>query len=170
MQAAGLGARAGVSHRSNGAADRSGAPVASAASEVLKEQYGALPFRYRADGIVEVLLVTSRRTGRWIIPKGWPASGMRPFELAALEAMEEGGVTGRIAEQPIGCYRHKKTLSDGSIIRCKVDVYALEVEMQMPTWPECRQRNTQWFSVNEAAAAVRDPELKAVILGFQSFK
>jgi 8-oxo-dGTP pyrophosphatase MutT (NUDIX family) len=155
-----------VTNRTNGAAGRSGAPVSSTTSEILKEQYGALPFRYRTDGMVEVLLVTSRRTGRWIIPKGWPASGMRPFELAAREAMEEGGVTGRIKEQPIGCYRHKKTLNDGSVVRCKVDIFALEVEAQMSTWPECKQRSTQWFSLDEAAAAVRDPELKAVILSF----
>lgn len=137
-------------------------------AEVLRRQYGALPFRYRADGLVEVLLVTSRRTGRWIIPKGWPASGMRPSELAAREAMEEGGVTGRIEEQPIGSYRHKKTLSDGSVVRCKVEVYALEVDAQMPTWPEFKQRSTQWFSPAEAAAVVRDSELKAVILSLVS--
>ncbi len=155
-----------MTHRSNGAAERSGAPVSSNASEILKEQYGALPFRYRADGGIEVLLVTSRRTGRWIIPKGWPASGMKPFELAAREAMEEGGVTGRIEERPIGCYRHKKTLSDGSVVRCRVEIFALEVEAQLPTWPECKQRSTRWFSLDEAAAAVRDMELRAVILGF----
>jgi 8-oxo-dGTP pyrophosphatase MutT (NUDIX family) len=137
-------------------------------TEALKEQYGALPFRVRSDGLVEVLLVTSRRTGRWIIPKGWPVSGMKPFELAAREAMEEGGVIGRIEERPIGCYRHRKTLSDGSVVRCRVDVYVLEVDTQMPTWPECHQRTTQWFALDEAAAAVRDPELKAVILGFDS--
>ena len=134
-------------------------------AERLREQYAALPFRRRTDGSLEVLLVTSRRTGRWIIPKGWPADGVTPFELAAREAMEEGGVTGRIIdERPIGCYRHKKTLSNGTVVRCKVDIYALEVEVQMPTWPEIGQRRTQWFSLSEAAAAVTDRELKAVIL------
>jgi 8-oxo-dGTP pyrophosphatase MutT (NUDIX family) len=134
------------------------------ASEILREQFAALPFRHRNDGSVEVLLVTSRRTGRWVIPKGWPAVGMRPFETAAREAMEEGGVVGRINENPIGSYRHKKRLSDGTSVRCRVDVYALEVESQMPAWPESDQRETRWFILDVAAQSVREPELKSVIL------
>lgn len=141
----------------------------AATAEHLQQQYAALPFRRGSDGSIEILLVTSRRTGRWIIPKGWPAAGMTPFELAAREALEEGGVAGRIDEQPIGCYRHKKTLSDGSVVRCKVDVYALEVNVQMQIWPEIGQRNTQWFSLGEAAAVVRDPDLRAVILALGSW-
>lgn len=82
--------------------------------------------------------------------------------------MEEGGVTGRIEERPVGCYWHRKTLGDGSVVRCRVDVYALEVDAQMPTWPECHQRAAQWFTPKEAAAIVRDTELKAVILSFET--
>ncbi len=92
---------------------------------------------------------------------------MTPFELAAREAMEEGGVTGRIDERPIGSYRHKKTLSNGSVVRCKVDVYVLNVDVQMQMWPECDQRTVQWFGVSEAAAMVRDSELKAIILSME---
>jgi 8-oxo-dGTP pyrophosphatase MutT (NUDIX family) len=141
----------------------------AATAECLQQQYAALPFRRSADGSLEILLITSRRTGRWIVPKGWPAAGMTPFELAAREALEEGGVAGRVCERPIGCYWHKKTMSDGSVVRCKVDVYALEVIAQMQTWLEIGQRRTQWFTLGEAAAAVRDPELKAVILALESW-
>jgi 8-oxo-dGTP pyrophosphatase MutT (NUDIX family) len=136
----------------------------SSTTEILREQYAALPFRRRADGSVEVLLITSRRTGRWIIPKGWPAIGMKPFELAAREAMEEGGVVGRVNERPIGSYQHKKKLSDGTSVRCRVDIFALEVDSQMPAWPECHQRVTKWFILDAAAKTVREPELKSVIL------
>jgi 8-oxo-dGTP pyrophosphatase MutT (NUDIX family) len=136
----------------------------SQATEILREQYAALPFRRRADGSVEVLLITSRRTGRWIIPKGWPVNGLKPFELAAREAMEEGGVIGRIDERPIGSYQHKKTLGDGTSVHCRVDVYALEVESQMPAWPESDQRVTRWFMLDAAAQSVREPELKSAIL------
>jgi 8-oxo-dGTP pyrophosphatase MutT (NUDIX family) len=140
----------------------------SQATEILREQYAALPFRRRADGSVEVLLITSRRTGRWIIPKGWPANGMKPFELAAREAMEEGGVIGRIDERPIGSYQHKKTLGDGTSVRCRVDVFALEVDTQMQAWPEFHQRTTRWFVLHAAAESVREPELKSVILHLSS--
>lgn len=138
------------------------------AADILKEQYGALPFRRRDDGSIEVLLITSRRTGRWIIPKGWPASTLTPCELAAREAMEEAGVVGHVKESPIGSYRHKKTFSDGSVARCKVEVFALEVESQMLAWPESSQRSIRWFALEEAAAAIREPELKAVILNLDS--
>lgn len=135
-------------------------------AEILKEQYGAIPFRRRGDGTIEVMLVTSRRTGRWIIPKGWPANGMRPFELAAREAMEEGGVIGQVKESPIGSYRHKKTLGDGSSVRCQVTVFALEVDAQMEAWPESHQRTTRWFALDEAASAIRESELRALLLDF----
>lgn len=137
-------------------------------TEPPKEQYGALPFRRRDDGSIEVLLVTSRKTGRWIIPKGWPAPSMKPFELAAREAMEEGGVLGQIDRQPLGHYRHKKRLGDGSVAHCKVDVFAMEVESQMPTWPESDQRKAEWFLLAAAAANVREPELKALIISLES--
>jgi hypothetical protein len=84
--------------------------------------------------------------------------------------MEEGGVIGRVEQQPLGSYRHRKTLGDGSVVRCEVHVYALEVELQMSTWPECHQRTAQWFALGEAAAIVRDPDLKAVILSLKTSK
>jgi 8-oxo-dGTP pyrophosphatase MutT (NUDIX family) len=127
------------------------------------EQYAALPYRRRADGSIEILLVTSRGSGRWIIPKGWPAPGMTPCESAAREAMEEGGVVGRIRDAVIGSYPHTKTLRDGSSICCVVNVFALEVESQMRDWPESGQRSARWFAVEEAVAMVREPELKATI-------
>lgn len=138
-------------------------------AEALKEQYGAIPFRRRDEGSIEVMLVTSRRTGRWIIPKGWPASGLKPFELAAREAMEEGGVLGHVKERPIGSYQHKKTLSDGSSVRCEVAVFALEVNAQMQAWPESHQRTTKWFTLEDAASNVREPELRALLLGLRDF-
>ena len=136
------------------------------AAEILKEQYGAIPFRRRVDGTIEVMLVTARRTGRWIIPKGWPARGLQPFELAAHEAMEEGGVLGQAKERPIGTYQHKKTLSDGSSVRCQVVVFALDLDVHMKSWPESVQRTTRWFSLTEAATAIRELELKALLLDF----
>ena len=109
------------------------------------------------------MLVTSRETRRWIIPKGWPIAGVEPHNLAALEAMEEAGLLGRIGDKPIGSYHYDKKRGDGSIVSCTVDTFPLEVEQQMPTWPEQDERRTQWFPAEEAASQVREPELRELI-------
>ena len=132
-------------------------------SDAPKLQYAALPYRKRTDGLVEVMLITSRGTGRWVIPKGWPIAELTPLESAAREAFEEAGITGRIREEPIGRYGYRKDLDTGSHVACAVNVFALEVEEQLPAWPEQAQRRTQWFDAREAAAAVHEPELRDII-------
>jgi ADP-ribose pyrophosphatase YjhB (NUDIX family) len=94
-------------------------------------QYAALPFRQRADATIEIMLITSRNTGRWLIPKGWPEPGLAPPETAAQEAREEGGLVGRIADGSIGSYHYDKRLPDGSTMHCVVEVFALNVTRQM---------------------------------------
>jgi 8-oxo-dGTP pyrophosphatase MutT (NUDIX family) len=89
-------------------------------------QYAALPFRRRADLTIEVMLITSRDTGRWVIPKGWPVPKLTPRNSAAHEAREEGGIVGRIGERPIGRFHYDKRLSDGSSTHCEVEVFALK--------------------------------------------
>lgn len=130
------------------------------------QQYAALPYRRTKAGAIEIMLVTSRETRRWIIPKGWPIEGVAPHNLAALEAMEEAGLLGKIGSKPIGTYRYDKKRSDGSIVNCTVDTFALEVEQQMPAWPEQDERKTQWFSPEEAATQVQEPELRTLIAKF----
>lgn len=126
-------------------------------------QYAALPYRRLANAAIEVMLITSRDTGRWVIPKGWPGEGLAERDSAAREAREEGGLVGRIDDRPIGHYRYKKRLADGSSVACSVEVFALEVERQLKSWPERKERNTRWFALREAAAAVEEPELAAMI-------
>jgi 8-oxo-dGTP pyrophosphatase MutT (NUDIX family) len=126
-------------------------------------QYAALPFRRRADMHVEVMLITSRDTGRWLIPKGWPVPGLSPQGSAAREAQEEGGLVGRISDQAIGSFHYDKRLPDGSAVTCKVDVFALEVERQMGVWPERDERSRRWFAWEEAAEVVQEPELQTLI-------
>ena len=128
-----------------------------------KQQYAALPYRRARDGTLEVMLVTSRKTGRWIVPKGWPAPGKKPCESAAREAIEKAGVIGRISEWPAGRYSHKKRLADGSFVPCAVDVFLLEVQSQLSSWTEQHQRTTNWFNIQEAAKAVREPALSMII-------
>ncbi len=109
------------------------------------------------------MLVTSRETGRWVIPKGWPISGLTPQNSAAREAIEEAGVLGQISDQPIGTYHYDKRLADGSSMLCAVEVFLLKVEQQLASWPEQTQRQTRWFSVLDAAGAVHEPELSIII-------
>lgn len=125
-------------------------------------QYAALSYRRRADGGIEVLLITSRETRRWIIPKGWPAPGLTPHDSARNEAMEESGAIGRIGERSIGVYHYTKLVADAAV-PCKVEVFLLEVEEQLVSWPEEGQRNIQWFGLQEAGDVVQEPELSAII-------
>jgi 8-oxo-dGTP pyrophosphatase MutT (NUDIX family) len=128
-------------------------------------QYAALPWR-RARGEVEILLVTTRRTRRWIVPKGWPIPGCTPAQCAAHEAFEEAGIAGEIAEKPLGSFRYEKRRKSGELLPCKVDVFPLEVLRQRRTWPEKAARSTCWCSPEEALARVREPGLRRVIARF----
>jgi 8-oxo-dGTP pyrophosphatase MutT (NUDIX family) len=127
-------------------------------------QYAALPFRRSADFEVEVMLVTSRETGRWVIPKGWPIRRKAPHASAAREALEEAGVVGAVGREPIGTYSYEKRMSKGVVVVCEVRVFPLEVKRQMKGWPEKEERTCCWFSPTEAAQAVHEPDLGDIIL------
>jgi 8-oxo-dGTP pyrophosphatase MutT (NUDIX family) len=130
-------------------------------------QYGALPWRMHGN-VLLILLITSRRTRRWIIPKGWPMEGCKPTVCAAREAEEEAGVTGEIANVSIGQFRYMKLLRDGVELPCRVEVYPLKVTNERPDWDEMDARERRWCTVPEAAAAVLEPQLKMVIRRFAS--
>jgi 8-oxo-dGTP pyrophosphatase MutT (NUDIX family) len=127
------------------------------------QQYAALPYRRLANAVIEVMLITSRDTGRWVIPKGWQAAGLPAQDSAEREAREEGGLVGRMGDRPLGHYRYNKRLSDGSSVPCSVEVFPMEVERQLKSWPERKERQTRWFVLQEAAEAVDEPELAAMI-------
>jgi 8-oxo-dGTP pyrophosphatase MutT (NUDIX family) len=125
-------------------------------------QVAALPFRLREDGRAEVLLVTSRDTRRWIIPKGWTMKGRKPCEAAAREAFEEAGVVGRIGKKPIGRYAYFKR-REAHFDVCEVDVFLLTVEKQAKTWRERGERRTEWFTLEEAADLVDETGMIAIL-------
>jgi 8-oxo-dGTP pyrophosphatase MutT (NUDIX family) len=127
-------------------------------------QFAALPWRQGEE--LEILLVTSRESRRWVIPKGWPIKGRKPHLAAAREALEEAGVTGRVTKKPRGSYGYVKRLKNGAPLECRVQVFPLKVERQRKRWPEQHERSAQWFAASEAAAAVDEPELKALIDDF----
>ena len=129
-------------------------------------QVAALPWRMN-EGNVEILLITSRDTGRWVIPKGWPMQGRRSHAVAEREAFEEAGVKGKVQKDPIGHYLYQKGMAEGLKVPCKVQVYALEVDDLCKNFPEKGERNLEWVSCQEAAARVQEPGLKELFLEFE---
>ena len=121
-------------------------------------QYAALPY-VQLTGELRICLITSRETKRWVIPKGWPKANLRPHELAALEAVEEAGLLGEIAIEPIGTYSYRKQLPRSSSVVCEVAVFPLLVRAQQVHWREERERTLAWFSPMEAAQLVLEPDL-----------
>lgn len=130
-------------------------------------QAAALPWRKTPDGKrVEFLLVTSRGTGRWVLPKGWPEGAETLAMAAQREAREEAGVRGKPGEGEIGRFYYHKLDGTGVEWPCEVAVVPLEVTEERAKWPERKQRTRQWFSPAEAAAAVKEPDLGELLIRF----
>jgi 8-oxo-dGTP pyrophosphatase MutT (NUDIX family) len=111
----------------------------------------------------QVLLITSRETGRWVIPKGWPSRRLSDVIAAAREAKQEAGVTGKISKEICGSYRYRKVGRAG-VRMVEVNTYVLRVKREKKTWRERGQRQRAWFEKEEAASKVKEPGLKALIL------
>lgn len=116
---------------------------------------------------VQVLLVTSRDTGRWIIPKGWPIEGATDAGSAEREAWEEAGVLGRMEPLCLGVYAYDKVVIPGRSIPCVVAVYPLRVTELKKRFPERKQRRRKWFSLEDAVRKVTEPELRQILAEFQ---
>lgn len=141
------------------------AVAALPAKKSASAQYAALPYREIPDGL-EFLLITTRRTRRWIVPKGWPMDGRAPHAAAAREALEEAGVIGEVGDKSIGSYRYFKERKTGELVPCKVDVFALKVKIQRKNWVEKEARELRWCSLSEALACVGEPGLRQIIRRF----
>lgn len=144
--------------RSAGAALASPGPTPSL-------QVAALCYR-RSRRELKILLITSRDTGRWVIPKGWPMRNRTEAEAAAREAYEEAGLRGEIKTSSIGHYTYLKRLDAGRSLPCLVRVFPLEARAMVKTYPETGQRRIKWFAQQKAAARVAEPELRTLIRRF----
>ena len=127
-------------------------------------QVAAVPYRASGSGGVEVMLVTSRETKRFIVPKGWPMKGKSGRKAAVIEAMEEAGVVGKALTPPAGSYFYWKRLSN-RFVRVKVVVYLLEVTEELADWREQNSRQRAWLSPAEAALLIDEPELSTLVRG-----
>ncbi len=132
-------------------------------------QIAALPYRADArtpDEPVQILLVTSRESGRWVIPKGNLSPGLSAHGAALQEAEEEAGVTGLVCPTPLGSYRYRKRRRNGASLMVDVDVFPLAVNREFPKWKEQSERERRWFDLHEAAAAVEEEDLRDLIRSF----
>jgi 8-oxo-dGTP pyrophosphatase MutT (NUDIX family) len=129
-------------------------------------QFAALPWRIGNGGTRQIMLLTSRETHRWVIPKGWPIKGRKPAEVASQEAYEEAGLIGQVVgKRPLGNFHYQKRLAKKAII-CEVRVFLFRVEQQLDNWPEKGERESKWVDAKEAAALVEEGGLAEIIERF----
>jgi 8-oxo-dGTP pyrophosphatase MutT (NUDIX family) len=131
----------------------------------VRVQFAALCYRV-AKARPEFLLVTSRDTRRWIVPKGWPMDGHTPTEAALIEAYEEAGVSGRAFDACIGVYSYVKRMRPGPDLACLVMVYPVLVKRLAQDYPEKGQRRRRWLSRKKAAQKASESALGRIILDF----
>ena len=125
-------------------------------------QVAAIPFRYEND-CLKILLLTTRKKRKWIVPKGWPVDGLSLNDSAKKEAMEEAGVSGSISKAPIGDFFHNKTISRRKKTPCKVITYSLLVTNQLLDWEEQKERSRRWYSISKAAEKVSNRGLSKML-------
>ena len=126
-------------------------------------QYGVLAYDIADDGEPRILLITSRSTRRWVIPRGNPIPGLSPAQSAAQEAYEEAGIIGPVEADAIGLYSYEKRRRLGFAVPAVVHLFRMNVAEERDEWPEKGQRERRWFPAEEAAAAVHEPELAKLI-------
>lgn len=131
----------------------------------VRSQFAALCYRICNDG-TQVLMITTRRTGRWIVPKGWPMDGVTPAESAAREAWEEAGVVGEAQDRCLGLFSYDKVLEPDRRLPCVAMVYPVKVTSLAATYPEMNERRRKWFAPKKAASLVMEPELARILRDF----
>ncbi len=132
-------------------------------------QVAALPWRRGKTGI-EILLVTTRTTKRWVIPKGWPMDGKADHEAAAIEAFEEAGVHGLATSEVFGRYGYLKLSEAGKARHITVVVFTMRVDRELECWPEQHQRERRWVSPGEAIELTGEAELVPLLMAFANWQ
>ncbi len=125
-------------------------------------QSAVIPYRERDEGI-EVLMITSRKRKRWVLPKGVREVELTPQDSAAKEALEEAGIQGPVSASAIGSYQYRKW--GGT---CTVDVFTMQVQSELDVWEESF-RGREWLSLEEAMRRVQEPDLKRILKRLPDF-
>lgn len=129
-------------------------------------QYAALPFRVDGQGAALVMMVTSRETKRWILPKGQPEPKLAPHHVAEKEAYEEAGIIGTVFRTAFARFDSVKRLKNGKEVPALVEVYLLDVANELDAWPERKQRSRGWFTIDDAIKIAGEPGLVQVLRDF----
>ena|SRR5437870_9861162 len=141
-----------------------------AATSQILHQAGVIAYRI-LDGKVQVLLMTSRDTGRWIIPKGYVNGSPTPSRAAEKEAYEEAGLRGTItSSKPLGIYTYFKTMGSGETRAASVEVYLLRVTERLKNWPEKGERKLTWVTTKEAVDLVEEPGVVPLLRKLMEFE
>ena len=143
--------------------------VGGAKKSDVRAQFAALCYRVVKDK-VQVLVISSRGTGRWILPKGWPMDGKTPAEAALQEAWEEAGVIGKVVSAPLGLYSYQKVQDHANDFPCIAVVYAVKVKSLSKDFPEAGERRVKWVGRKKAAKLVDEPELSQILRDFDPRK
>lgn len=133
--------------------------VAADIEEARGRQVAILPWRREQDGTISVLMITSRTNAKWMLPKGWPMADRSDAEAARQEALEEAGVDGDVDQVPLGSYLYIKLFADGSTKPSQAIVFSMRVTTEHSKWDEKHERRRKWFSVEDAAQIVHEPDL-----------
>lgn len=128
------------------------------------KQVAALPYRVSNSG-PKILLITTRKKGKWSIPKGWPMKGRAARSAAAIEAFEEAGVIGRIGRRRVGRFKHRKEVGAREV-ECAVEIFPLIVKRELNRWPEKHERKRRWFSGKRASRKISKKRLRRAIAAF----
>jgi phosphohistidine phosphatase len=126
------------------------------------EQSAVIPYRCN-EGTLEVLMITSRKKKRWVMPKGVIEPELCARTSATKEALEEAGIEGSVSDAPVGTYRYKKW---GGI--CRVHVYVMRVKKVLEKWEESH-RDREWVSLQEAVERTEEEDLRNLIRSLADF-
>lgn len=129
---------------------------------IARRQSAALPLLGAGDAL-RVVLVTSRETRRWVVPKGWIEPDEPPHASAAREAFEEAGLHGEAEPDPLGLYAYPKRFARGAVLTTEVLVFRFRVSRLLEDWPERQQRERRLFTPDAAADLVAEPGLAALL-------
>lgn len=128
------------------------------------DEVGALPVRLHDQGFVEVMLVASRETQRWVILKGRRTPELEPHELAVRDARDAAGLVGTAGIEPFGHFTYDKRLPSGVVLPCRVAVHLVRVEGQLDPWRGRGRRECLWLTSREAARKVCNLALQRLIV------
>lgn len=131
----------------------------------VRSQFGAICYRV-VNGKLQILLITSRKSRKWIVPKGWPMDGKTPAQSAAIEAWEEAGVIGKERKTCVGLYSYTKEAGKIGTFLCVVSLFAVKVKRTSQNFPERDLRKRKWVSPKKAASMVDEPELANILRDF----